>query len=221
MVTNLLPQMITFTGLDERTDLEEVARLADEFDCVEFGVLFSPRKQGRHPRYPGLNVQRQIIDLPARVSLAAHLCGAYARDVESWPLLGEVMPRLDAVQVNNLSPDLDALFRVRQRGDVPFILPTRAACFPADQRFSWLHDCSGGRGEVTAEFPQHPTGESHDALIVGFAGGINPDNVLEVIAQINSKQVGPYWLDMESGVRTDDWLDLSKVRKVLEAVYGR
>ena len=28
----------------------------------------------------------------------------------------------------------------------------------------------------------------------------------------------PYWIDMESGVRTDDKLDLAKVRRVLEQI---
>ena len=26
---------------------------------------------------------------------------------------------------------------------------------------------------------------------------------------------GEFWIDMESGVRTDDWFDLDKVRRVL------
>lgn len=28
--------------------------------------------------------------------------------------------------------------------------------------------------------------------------------------------VGDFWIDMETGVRTDDWLDLDKVEKVLK-----
>ena len=51
---------------------------------------------------------------------------------------------------------------------------------------------------------------------LGFAGGIGPDNVLDVIRDIGPRD--PYWIDMESGVRTDDKLDLAKVRRVLEQI---
>ncbi|GAA4256618.1 hypothetical protein HLK65_28415 [Azospirillum formosense] len=39
----------------------------------------------------------------------------------------------------------------------------------------------------------------------------------EVLTQIAATE--PYWIDMESGVRTDDWLDLDKVEAVCRAVY--
>jgi hypothetical protein len=40
----------------------------------------------------------------------------------------------------------------------------------------------------------------------------------EVLAAVAS--TGPYWIDMESGVRTDDRFDLGKCRAVCDAVYG-
>jgi hypothetical protein len=33
---------------------------------------------------------------------------------------------------------------------------------------------------------------------------------------MENEQVGDFWIDMESGVRTDDWFDIDKVRRVLE-----
>jgi phosphoribosylanthranilate isomerase len=53
---------------------------------------------------------------------------------------------------------------------------------------------------------------------VGYAGGIGPDNVVDIIKRINA--AGPYWIDMESKIRTDNWLDLKLCRAVCEAVYG-
>jgi phosphoribosylanthranilate isomerase len=52
---------------------------------------------------------------------------------------------------------------------------------------------------------------------VGYAGGINPDNAAEVVSRI---QADRYWIDMETGVRTGDWLDLDKCEAVCRAVYG-
>ncbi len=92
--------------------------------------------------------------------------------------------------------------------------PRRGPCV------SWLFDRSGGRGVVAERLPVH----NRLLELAGFAGGIGPDNVMDVIRQINaasSPVLGPYWIDMESGVRTDDRFDLGKVESVLEQVYGR
>jgi phosphoribosylanthranilate isomerase len=54
---------------------------------------------------------------------------------------------------------------------------------------------------------------------LGFAGGINPDNVIDKMDEITSLPVGRFWIDMESGVRTDDRFDLDKVEDVCKKVY--
>ena len=52
---------------------------------------------------------------------------------------------------------------------------------------------------------------------IGYAGGINANNVAEKLTFLmENDQVGDFWIDMESGVRTDDWFDIDKVVKVLE-----
>jgi phosphoribosylanthranilate isomerase len=87
------------------------------------------------------------------------------------------------------------------------------AAFPDDTSVDWLFDASSGRGIAPAAWPAHP------GRRVGYAGGIKPDNVLDVI-RAGVGAAGPYWIDMESGVRTDDRFDLTKCRQVCEAVYG-
>ena len=49
------------------------------------------------------------------------------------------------------------------------------------------------------------------------AGGFNPENVADKLHYLlTNDEVGDFWIDMESGVRTeDDWFDLDKVRRVL------
>jgi hypothetical protein len=41
---------------------------------------------------------------------------------------------------------------------------------------------------------------------------------LQVIDEIAAS--GPYWIDMETKVRTNEWFDLGLCRRVCEAVYG-
>ena len=77
--------------------------------------------------------------------------------------------------------------------------------------FSSLFDRSGGRGEkLTLK-----NALTIDGLKVGFAGGLSPENVEEVIMAITVFACD-YWIDVESGVRTDGKFDLVKVREFLE-----
>jgi phosphoribosylanthranilate isomerase len=84
--------------------------------------------------------------------------------------------------------------------------------FPEDDSIDYLFDTSGGRGEIPLAVPGH-----NKARLVGFAGGITPENVLRWIGSVNAQN---YWIDMESGVRTDDWLDLDKCEAVCRAIWG-
>jgi phosphoribosylanthranilate isomerase len=75
-----------------------------------------------------------------------------------------------------------------------------------------LFDESAGRGispdSWDAPLPGH---------FCGYAGGMNPDNVEANIKMIEKVAAGhTTWIDMESGVRTNDRFDLGKMRKVLE-----
>jgi phosphoribosylanthranilate isomerase len=73
-----------------------------------------------------------------------------------------------------------------------------------------LLDASGGRGIDT------PIEILKTNIKVGYAGGINPDNVADKLSfLLEHVNTGEFWIDMESGVRTDDWFDLDKVVKVL------
>jgi phosphoribosylanthranilate isomerase len=75
---------------------------------------------------------------------------------------------------------------------------------------SLLFDPSGGRGIEPFSWPVPPLGAR-----MGYAGGIGPDNLLDVLRAIGPVE-SPFWIDMESGVRTDDRFDLAKARAVLE-----
>ena len=77
-------------------------------------------------------------------------------------------------------------------------------------KMSVLLDVSGGRGIDTPFKPLNIPG-----LKVGYAGGLNPDNVGEKLEHLMKNVNGEFWIDMESGVRTDDMFDLNKVYKVL------
>jgi hypothetical protein len=94
-----------------------------------------------------------------------------------------------------------------------------------------LYDQSRGTGTApklwpdstqVAQFPEY-------RLERRYAGGVNEDNVLEIIAGISQARASDdgvvgasrhYILDLESGARTDNEFDLDKVDRILYKVYG-
>jgi len=208
------PEFITFTGADDWSSIDDMRSLSARYP-VGWGILFSRKRQGIDPRYPGGEAQSRF--LWARgLKLSAHLCGEYSDDIMAGRCIACKIPvdlsYFSRIQINHAQPVPARIIEFRNRwGTMRCIAQTHSA-FPADTSIDWLFDASGGRGIAPAAWPTHP------GRLVGYAGGINPDNVLDVIATIGA--TGPYWIDMESGVRTDDRFDLGKCRAVCEAVFG-
>jgi phosphoribosylanthranilate isomerase len=81
------------------------------------------------------------------------------------------------------------------------------------RRLSLLQDSSGGFGrEITKVNPPH------DHHITGYAGGIKPENVVKIVQLIedNNPNNRPYYIDMESGIRTDNIFSLERCRQVIK-----
>ncbi len=216
------PAFLTFTGVDEWTDLGRLRALSDRYP-LEWGILFSPRLQGDHPRYPSLHAVGRITHaLDRKVGLAAHLCGGHASSVlaearctaiESWVTGG-----FGRFQVNTSDPLADPAMVAEFAGShgALGIMQCRGS-FPPDDRVAWLFDASGGRGVVPAAWPEPP----RDGRLAGYAGGIGPGSVSEALRCIGSRHgLGQAcWMDMETGIRTDDRLDLAMCEAVCRAVY--
>ena len=93
---------------------------------------------------------------------------------------------------------------------------------------SILFDRSGGKGISPEKWPKPIYN-----VDCGYAGGLGPDNlneqILKIIETVGQQTVYevdfpfaplqidvPFWIDMETSVRTNDKFDLKKVRKCLE-----
>lgn len=207
------PDFVTFTGLDERTDIDRAVAIGRHYP-VEWGVLMSPKRQGNEPRYPHSGVVASVASRYL-LRLAGHVCGGHARALmEGSALELPTHPsNFNRIQVNHRSPAPGILCPRLERERVRIICQCRGPEFPADDRVEWLFDASGGHGVRPDAWPAHPG----DRRTVGYAGGISPENVRETIDAIDSR--GYYWIDMESGVRTDDWLDLDKCESVCETIW--
>jgi phosphoribosylanthranilate isomerase len=74
-------------------------------------------------------------------------------------------------------------------------------------------DASRGTGLA----PQAWSRPEHlDDFLVGYAGGIGPANIRSVLRDVAA--LGrPCWVDMESGIRSDNQFDAEKAEAVLRA----
>lgn len=217
MLEYILPQFITFTGVDDETDICGMRELSAQYP-IEWGILFSRTRQGVDQRYPSMLSVTPIIE--SGLPLAAHLCGAYAQEALAWgeppnwrSLSINTLKRFDRIQVNYVNPDPTTVHRFQTRIGKRCIGQIATPEFPSFQEIDWLYDPSGGTGVSSATLPPYP------GRLAGYAGGIGPDNVVDIIKRINAD--GPYWIDMESKIRTDNRLDLKLCRAVCEAVYGQ
>lgn len=211
------PEFITFTGLDANTDLARLASLSGRYP-IEWGVLFSRNRQGLDNRYPSHEVIDRILDFKQRggLHLSAHLCGKYAQDIMLGTFQYSDLPLggFDRIQVNHVAPNAATLRKMAIHGQ-PVIAQWRDPdSFPSEyQGIDWLYDPSGGRGMAPSKWPDN-VGD----CLVGYAGGINAENIRAVndIVKEKSKR---YWLDMESGIRVDDVLNLDLVEKICASIF--
>ena len=70
----------TLTGVDESTPIDALIALAEAHPIVEWGILYSPSRQGQSGRYPSYEAIQRILDgLPAgaRQRLAARETGPH------------------------------------------------------------------------------------------------------------------------------------------------
>jgi hypothetical protein len=219
------PEFITFTGVDERTDLKALRKLSKLYP-IEWGILVSPPRTGVQPRYPNLNLIDEVgMGGPIRLSL--HLCGGAAMEVieEGKSFHDDAILRyFTRAQINTARPDID-LKKINSwafNNSIRAVIQCRGA-FPTREfsHIDYLFDASGGRGLYPSDWPHGlPVSPMSGERLVGYAGGLAPHNVAAAV-EIMGQRAKRYYIDMESGVRDEnDNFDLAKCEAVCRAVYG-
>ena len=229
----------TLTGLDEWTDLDKVVSLSRRYKFAEWGVLYSPARQGVEKRYPSFNKIGWINQLrEMRVCrLAMHVCGVGVNEViggrQGW--LDEWLEGFGRVQLN-LRGDrfaseqvADAVRRIRSADSQrTVIVQVNAANMGLCRELNGivglelLWDSSGGRG-VGCEKWANWGDAQHQGIaqcMWGYAGGLGPCNVTTELPKIARAANGrAFWIDMEQKLRSDsDEFDLAEAEEVLQAV---
>jgi hypothetical protein len=221
----VLPRFVTFTGLDERTDFERVKSLSSRFP-IEWGILIDGSTDDTRPRYPSSDLISKALETDG-LKLSLHICGKLSKKILSGDPMKDValaaammilhcdtgLSKFERAQLNSDYYDFERLMRFQRAAERPVIMQTRGPEFPEPIRgIEYLHDESAGRGVVPASRPSqggHP--------FVGFAGGNSLSNVTSVIASLDAHD---YYLDFETNVRFDDWLDLDICEAICERIWN-
>lgn len=220
--------LVTFTGIDERTDLTRVREFVEKYRFVEFGVLLSLTPEDKDARYMYLDQIRHVAEALHDVPLALHVCGSAVQHLvfNSHPdvvalaaKFGRVQLNFNAKKAKFTSGDLESAMTaipgkvITQHfpGNTQLVNELRA---PNHQV---LYDTSGGSGRPTQHWLP-----PFERKATGYAGGLGPEGIHESLEAIaNAAGTTPVWIDMESRVRTDGYLNLDKCAVVAEAVLER
>lgn len=220
---------ISLTGADDAVSIEELSLLAQQYARVEWALLYVPYAEGQ-ARNPTRSWREAFFKAELPGYSAVHLCGRQAFE----ELLAGELPE-EILKANRLQLNINARKRDFTDDEVLAVIdralhlgpdvilqyhPTTAALvgyavahcpFHLRRRLHVLMDSSRGTGVVPESWGA-PAAVAQ--AFCGYAGGLGPDNVATVAAQLTALAV-PYWLDMESGIRTENQFDLAKVRAVL------
>lgn len=215
----------SITGADDAVDANELVKLSAEFPFAEWAILLLPARAGT-ARFPKVEWIRDFAAKAEGLNTAMHLCdGALLGFVSGDRDVLETMKGFKRIQLNLKFGEVEGKYdpahlveQVRKNPQHQFILQYAKdkkgllPLFRDVENHAVLFDESAGRG-ISPDSWDAPL-EGH---FCGYAGGLKPDNVvanLDIIKQVAAGHVT--WIDMETGVRTDDVFDLAKVRRVLE-----
>jgi hypothetical protein len=221
---------VTISGADDKVSVDELLRLQRQFPFVEWGILISKKRMGES-RYPTL---QWIKSLPYELRLSIHLCGEIVREFVNKPT-PEILDyangdHWERTQLNfSFKEDKDYMDNLFAVSIAAAAMPSKAIVLAYNkgskrnidtfikkipslpENVHFLYDSSGGRGSIIRAF-QKPL-----INYTGYAGGISPENISMMCEGISDCQwQDRVWIDMETGVRTDDQFDLKKVEDVLK-----
>ncbi len=182
----------------------------------------------------GLPGKDYIAKEPIEMQFSAHLCGGYTkellnngsitswltdcRDIEPIYFFGRYQYNFNALRHTICKEFNEHLSRMSRPVILQLNKNNKFLCQEIltncghNKNIQFLHDASGGLGISPQEWGS-PT-ENH---LTGYAGGLTPENLEEQLLKINEVAgEAEIWIDTETGVRTNNELDMDKVFSFLK-----
>lgn len=232
----------TLTGVDATTQEYDLFRLSERYPVAEWGLLYSPKRQGQPGRYPSIDhLFDALAHWPKSLRVAVHLCGDAVRHaIEGEPIAMEILDLVRArhgrIQLNirqvayeakdtaSLDGQTDTrihesdLFDLLARHpDVPFILQRHAGTEHVGRGRMLPPNYSilfdaSGGRGIPATSWVPPL----EGVPCGYAGGLSPATIHSALTSLHALTPSPFWIDMESSLRDErDRFDLDRAESVL------
>lgn len=223
---------VCFNGIDVNTDLRKLAQVQCHYPYAEFGIILSRNWGENGNRYLDPTYLEKIAGVG--LNLSAHLCGEIARQAirDNWEPALELCGghfgifRRTQLNIANSKVNPETLHFEHIPENIKEVIiqqrPDNMELYreyyerEKNPRVTILFDASGGTG-ADGDFVAH-----NEFTRAGYAGGLKPDNIRKKRKQLldSMEENHSFWLDMESGVRTDDWFDIEKIENVLAQIYN-
>lgn len=202
----------TLTGVDRETDLDRVSDLSAKYPFSEWGVLYSPSRQGEPGRYMStLLISSALHTLPSHVKVALHICGQGIADLIAGEKVVSDLVELVANRGGRIQLNFNARRTPVQMSDLRRTIAKLSPLKVITQHnvsntYVWsqiplsnhqvLFDSSGGNGVKCAAWP-NPL-----PLDCGYAGGLGPGTMARDLDDISRvAQDRETWVDMEGRLR--------------------
>ena len=210
------PSFITFTGVDDMSLIAGMKKLSARY-AIEWGVLVDPEQEGG-PLFPGQEDINAIRTSGLRLS--AHVCGKPAKDIAEGrepevDLSGFARLQLNHGREGSSEDVIQNAYSYAVANGLRLALQCQGA-FPEDARADWLYDVSFGTGVRPIEWPTL----THGYPFCGYSGGLSAETVVKTLSDV-STSCYDFWIDMESGVRTDGRFDLDKCEQICQLVFAK
>lgn len=229
---------LSITGADNLVPIAELKQMIQNYPSLELAVLFFPEKENQ-ARNPGVEWRNEFFATIPKENTAIHLCGKDVFDTilsanfENSSVFQE-LKKTQRIQINiNARKDIFShddiqqiyttllkygftlILQYHERSKdwiLPYITPKYL------ENVHILLDASLGKG-ITPNTFEVPFELKNLNYPIGFAGGLNPDNIGKVYTQVKLLNLSSYWLDLESGARTDNLFDMQKAYQLSKTVF--
>ncbi len=229
---------LSITGADNLVSIDSLKSMVEKFPQLELAILYFPEKENQF-RNPGLDWRNEFFNKIPKENTAIHLCGQevfetiLSENFETSQLFSE-LKKTQRIQINinarkdifNHS-DIQNIYSILLKNDFNLILQYHERSkdwilpYISGKELQNVHillDASLGKGVAPDKF-EIPTELLALSYPLGFAGGLNPENISRIYSQVKVFNLSKYWLDLETGCRTDNVFDLGKAQDLCEKVF--